>query len=92
MLVPNVDIKEFFKIGFRRCRGRAGKVGYYYLCISRGRKVIYVSPFLFDIQDWEDDDPWIHVRPNCRYRDRRDVFDFLYQLIKSGMLKGDWEE
>ncbi len=92
MLIPSADIKEFKKIGFRRCKHGAGRAGYYYLCISRGRKVIFVSSFLFDIQDWEDDDPRIHVRPNCRYRDRRDVFDFLYQLIKSGMLKGDWEE
>lgn len=53
--------------------------------------MLFVSPVIFDIQDWEGNDPRIHSVPNCKYRDIRTTLDILYQLIKADMLKGDWE-
>ena len=92
MLVPKVDLKEFEKFGFRLCKGEAGKNGCYYLCVSRGCKMLFVSPILFGEQDWRDDDPRIHERPNCRYRSYIEPIDIIYQLIKADMLKEGWEE
>lgn len=90
MLKPKVDIKEFEKFGFRRCKG-CSDLPIYYLCIARGSKVIFVSPTMIDIQDWKSDDKRIHKKANCKYRDHRTAIDIVYQLIKADMLKGDWE-
>lgn len=43
MLRPKVDVKEFEKHGFKKCKGEYGKIGCYYLCVSRGVKMIFVS-------------------------------------------------
>lgn len=92
MLKPKVDVREFERFGFKPCKGIAKEDQCYYLCVARGVKMLFVSPAVFDIQDWERDDPRIHDRPNCKYRDIRTTLDILYQLIKADMLKGDWEE
>lgn len=91
MLVPCVDMKEFEKFGFKKCRG-FGDVKGMYLCVSRGVSMIFVSPLVYAINPWTRDDSRIHKRPNCRYRDRRDALDITYQLIKEGMLKYDGED
>lgn len=91
MLKPKVDVREFERFGFKPCKGIAKEDQCYYLCVARGVKMLFVSPAVFDIQDWERDDPRIHDRPNCKYRDIRTTLDILYQLIKADMLKGDWE-
>lgn len=54
--------------------------------------MLFVSPILFGEQDWRDDDPRIHERPNCRYRSYIEPIDIIYQLIKADMLKEDWEK
>lgn len=92
MLKPNVDVKKFEKFGFKPCKGIEKELKCYYLCVARGVKMLFVSPVIFDIQDWEDNDPRIHSVPNCKYRDHRTSTDILYQLIKADMLKGAWEE
>lgn len=92
MLIPDVDVKEFEKFGFKPCRGESKDSQRYYLCIARGCKFIFVSPVCFDIQDWKKDDPRIHKKPNCRYRDHRTAIDILYDLIKAGMLKRTEED
>ena len=86
MLIPKVNPKEFEKYGFKKCRGEYGKNGCYYLCVSRGVKMIFVSPVCFAINDWKEDDPRIHKNPNCRYRDWRTALDIVYELIKDGLL------
>lgn len=91
MLKPKVNVEEFKKFGFKKCKG-CSDLPIYYLCIARDSKVIFASPTMIDIQKWERDDPRIHDRPNCKYRDIRTTLDILYQLIKADMLKGDWEE
>ena len=30
--------------------------------------------------------PRIHKNPNCKYRDKRDYLDIVYELIRNGML------
>ena len=92
MLKPKVNIEEFARFGFKPCKGIAKENQCYYLCVARGVKMLFVSPVIFDIQDWEDNDPRIHSVPNCKYRDHRTAIDIVYQLIKADMLKGDWEE
>ncbi len=85
MLKPKVPVEEFEKFGFKKCRGIPKDC--YYLCVSRGVKMIFVSPVRFDINDWREDDPRIHKKPNCRYSDRRTAEDILYELIKADMLE-----
>jgi hypothetical protein len=87
MLKPKVDIKEFEKHGFKKCKGKYGELNCYYLCISRGCKMMFVSPEIFDVVDWNDNDERIHSVANCRYRDNRTYFDVIYDLIKADLLE-----
>lgn len=89
MLIPKVDVKEFEKYGFKKCKGEYGKNDCYYLCISRGKKMLFVSPKVFAINVWQYNDPRIHKNANCKYRDRRDYLDIVYELIKADMLKSE---
>lgn len=85
MLRPKVDVKEFEKFGFKKCKAPYNEC--YYLCVSRGVKMIFVSQVYFDIFDWKDDDPRIHAKPNCKYRDNRTYLDIVYGLIKADILE-----
>lgn len=87
MLVPKVKAKEFERFGFRRCKGIPKDCNCYYLCVARGCKFIFVSDVHFDVQDWDRDDPRIHKRANCKYRDDRTYLDIIYALIKADMLE-----
>ena len=49
--------------------------------------MIFVSPEMYAINDWEGTDRRIHARPNCRYKDMRDALDITYELIKADMLE-----
>lgn len=86
MLVPKVKAKEFEKFGFKKCKGDYGKCGCYYLCVARGKKLLFVSDALFDVQMWESDDPRIHKNANCRYREHRTYLDIIYDLIREDMI------
>lgn len=87
MLKPKVNIKEFEKYGFKRCKGTLKESECYYLCVSRGVSMIFVSPYIYDINRWDKYDNRIHKRANCRYRDKRDALDITYDLIKADMLE-----
>lgn len=91
MLKPKVKASEFEKYGFKRCRGLPKQAECYYLCVARGKKFIFVSDEYFCVQDWDEDDPRIHKKANCRYKDIRTAIDIVYDLIKSDMLKSEWE-
>lgn len=86
MLKPKVNIREFEKFGFKKCKGEAGKHNCYYLCVARGMKFMFVSNALFDVYEWKIDDPRIHKNPNCKYRDTRTCLDIIYELVKADML------
>lgn len=88
MLIPTVDIKEFEKVGFKKCKKPYDKC--YYLCFSRGIQYIFLSPVMIDIIKWEKADPRIHENANCRYRDKRTALDFLVELVKAGMVTCDY--
>lgn len=92
MLRPKVKAKEFEKFGFKKCRKPYGDSECYYLCVSRGIKMLFVSDVCFTVNDWKDDDPRIHKNANCRYSDQRDYLDIIYQLIKADMLESDIKE
>lgn len=87
MLIPNVDVEEFERFGFKPCKGIPRKFQCYYLCVARDNKFMFVSPKCFMIGNWRKDDSRIHSNPNCRYRDNRTAIDILYDLIKAGMIK-----
>lgn len=87
MLKPKVDIKEFEKYGFKKCKGEYGKYDCYYLCVARGVKMIFVSSALLAVNEWEKSDKRIHEKPNCRYRDKRTYLDILYELIKADLIE-----
>lgn len=87
MLKPKCDMSEFEKYGFKHCKGIPKEYDCLYLCISRGCKMIFVSPVMYAINDWKDTDNRIHARPNCRYKDMRDAIDITYELIKADMLE-----
>ena len=89
MLRPKVGAREFEKFGFRRCKGIPKELNCYYLCVSRGCKMLFVSDVHFDVNDWEDYDTRIHKNANCRYRDNRTYLDIIYELIKADMLESD---
>ena len=89
MLKPKVKAKEFEKFGFKRCKGIPKELNCYYLCVSRGCKMIFVSDICFDVNDWQDNDIRIHKNANCRYRDERTYLDIIYELIKADMLESD---
>jgi hypothetical protein len=86
MLIPKVKAKEFEKFGFKKCKGKYGKNGCYYLCVANGAKMLLVSDVYFGVNDWNDNDPRIHKDANCRYSDRRTYLDIIYELIKADML------
>ena len=89
MLKPKegVDISEFERYGFKKCKGEYGRSGCYYLCVARGCQMLFVSKSYFDIMAWDDNDPRIHADANCRYRDSRTALDITYELIVNGMLE-----
>ena len=60
MLKPKVKACEFAKYGFKRCKGIPKQAECYYLCVSRGCKMLFVSDIYFDMMDWNEDDPRIH--------------------------------
>lgn len=90
MLRPTKPPKKFEKYGFKKCKGDYGQNGCYYLCVTRGCKMLFVSNTCFDVFNWENDDPRIHKKANCKYRDKRTVLDIVYQLIKDGMLVSEY--
>nr|DAE57121.1 MAG TPA: hypothetical protein [Caudoviricetes sp.] len=91
MLIPTVKAKEFEKFGFKKCKG-SSDLECYYLCVARGKKMLFVSNVYFEVNAWSDDDPRIHANPNCRYRSGKTSLDIVYELIKAGMLKSNFEK
>ncbi len=91
MLKPTVKASEFKKYGFKRCKGTLKESECYYLCVARGKKMLFVSNVCFCVNDWEENDPRIHKKANCRYKDARTALDIVYELIKADMLKSEWE-
>ena len=92
MLRPRVNASEFVKYGFKHCKDIKKDLNCYYLCVARGNKFLFVSDVCFDIQDWNRFDPRIHKNPNCKYSDKRDYMDIVYELIKADMLRSEWEK
>lgn len=88
MLKPKASIQKFIDdYGFKKCAGSYGKSGCYYLCISHGCKMLFLSPVMFAINPWDDEDPRIHKKANCHYRDHRTATDILFELIKNDYLE-----
>lgn len=87
MIKPTKPIEEYEKYGFRKCKGSYGENDCYYLCVSRGCQMIFLSHLIIDIQPWLDDDPRIHTRPNCKYRDTKTALDIICKMAIDGLIK-----
>lgn len=85
MLVPLkalIDNPE--KYGFKKCKKPYDMC--YYRCFARGIKMMFLSKYMIDIIDWKDDDPRVHSRANCSYRDTRTAEDYLCELIQQDLV------
>ena len=88
MIKPTKPIEEYKKYGFKKCKGEYGKLNIYYLCVSRGCEIIFISPLLINIISWTDNDIIrIHKNPNCRYRDKRTAIEIICEMAINGLLK-----
>lgn len=85
MLKPTKPIETYKEYGFKKCKGEYGKNNCYYLCVSKGCEMIFLSPVMIGIIPWRDDDPRIHAKPNCRYKDRRTALDIVCELVAYGL-------
>ena len=47
---------------------------------------MFLSKYMIDVIDWSDNDPRIHSRANCLYRDTRTAEDYLCELIQLGVV------
>lgn len=86
MIKPTKPIETYEDYGFKKCKGEYGKHGCYYLCVARGCKMIFLSKECVSILDWEDKDPRIHTKPNCRYSDQRTALDIVVELAIYGLV------
>lgn len=48
--------------------------------------MIFLSKECVSILDWEDKDPRIHTKPNCRYSDQRTALDIVVELAIYGLV------
>ncbi len=87
MIKPSKPIEEYKKYGFKKYKGEYGKLNLYYLCVSRGCEIIFISPLLINIISWTDNDIRIHKNPNCRYRDTRTAIEIICEMAMNGLLK-----
>lgn len=81
-------IEKVIEAQHKRCKGKQYEECYY-LCVAHGCVMLFVSDVCFDIFKWDEADPRIHKEANCRYRDKRDYLDVIYDLIKAGMLESE---
>ena len=79
----NVTEEQLKKHGFIKCKKPYSG---YYLCISRGIKMIFIGNGIY-IDEWKYDDPRIHKRPNCKYRSLKTDIDVIYDLIVDGLVE-----
>ena len=48
--------------------------------------MIFLSKEYVSILDWDNNDPRIHSKPNCRYSDQRTALDIVVELATYGLL------
>lgn len=56
MLKPKADVKKIEEYDFKPCKGTTKESQCYYLCVSRDCKMLFVSPAIFDVNEWRDDE------------------------------------
>jgi hypothetical protein len=85
MLIPLKSLIENpEQYGFKQCK--QPYYNCYYRCFAHGIKMMFLSKYVVDIIDWKADDPRIHSRANCAYRDTRTAEDYLCELIQQGLV------
>jgi hypothetical protein len=86
-LKPRVPEHEFSNFGFRKCKGKYGRYGCYYMLVRADDKVIFASKEILTVFDFSNDDPRIHK--NRRYLKTEGNS---YCVIKDLTEKGFFEE
>lgn len=85
MLVPLKILKDNPEgYGFKKCKKPYDTC--YYICFSRGVKMMFLSKYMIEIIPWNYDDPRVHKKANCRYRDVRTAEDYMCELIQLGLV------
>ena len=74
-------------MGLDNAKERQKKTNVITYAFQGAAKCFFVSPVMFDVNEWKDDDPRIHKSANCRYRDQRTYLDIIHDLIKADMLE-----
>lgn len=85
-ILPDKNIEEFEKIGFKSC---ANNDEYHYLCIEKDKVVFFVDESDFNIEIWEEDDCRIHKEPDLSFTAGYTYLEVLYRLLEDGFLKFD---
>ena len=85
MLKLTKPIETYEEYGFKKCKGEYGKNNCYYLCVSKGCEMIFISPVMIDILPWRDDDSRIHKNANCKYKDIRTALDIVCEMVAYGL-------
>lgn len=52
--------------------------------------MIFLSKECVMILDWEDSDPRIHAKPNCKYKDQRTALDIVVELAIYGLVSTEY--
>lgn len=87
MIKPTKPIETYKQYGFKKCKGEYGKSHCYYLCVSRGNQMIFLSPLMIEIIPWVDSDIRIHKNANCRYKDNRTAIEIICEMAIDGLIK-----
>ena len=85
MLKLTKPIETYEEYGFKKCKGEHGKNNCYYLCVSKGCEMIFISTVMIDILPWRDDDSRIHKNANCKYKDIRTALDIVCEMVEYGL-------
>lgn len=85
-ILPNKDIEEFERFGFKRC---ANDDGCYYLCIEKDKAVFFVDESDFIIDIWNEEDKRLHKSPNLDSTSGFTYLEVLIRLLEEGLVKFD---
>lgn len=85
-ILPNKDIEEFERFGFKRC---ANDDGCYYLCIEKDKAVFFVDESDFIIDIWNEEDKRLHKSPDLGSTSGFTYLEVLIRLLEEGLVKFD---
>ena len=85
-ILPDRDIEEFEKFGFKRC---ANDDECYYLCIEKDKAVFFVDESDFNVEIWDEEDKRLHKSLDLDSTSGFTCLEVLIRLLEEGLLKFD---